>query len=130
MATIGTIGKFLALRPFSYFSFFREFSVVDRFLWETVGVDDPSSDHAGLAKGYNLWVAKVKAEVPADKLLVHDASVNEAAELERVVAFLEVVTTWWAWIAVGVYAALAMVAFGVWRLLASWMGGGGKVKGE
>ena len=37
------------------------------------------------------------------------------------------VTVWWAWITVGVYAGVAVVAFGMWRLC---LGGGRKAKGE
>ena len=54
---------------------------------------------------------------------------NDAAELGAVLAVFEFVTSWWGWIAVGLYAAVGITVGVLWMLFKGFLGRR-KAKGE
>lgn len=80
--TIGRMGPILHnKRPFKYLSYWSRFSAdLNPWFFESMGVADVGTlapeavlDRDALARAHDDWIARVKATVPADRLLVHQS---------------------------------------------------------
>ena len=82
LATIGAVGPLVTNKPpFKYKPFNKRFfSQMYTYLWEEIGIAPYGTidctkplDRDALIKAYHEWIERVKKDVPADKLLIHEA---------------------------------------------------------
>jgi len=76
MNTIGQVGGIVSSAPFRFIPHFRQFSKIDNWIWNEIGVTVDSSRRPHkdeLVKAYNDWNESVIKSVPKDRLLIHQS---------------------------------------------------------